>query len=182
MADLSVKNKNSGKKKGIFPDSKFIYDKASDTYTCPAGNIMRKRRYHQVRRAYEYVAGAKACNACKVRSQCTRAKLGRSIKRHEGNELIESAKAQSHSPSGKRDRVRRKHIGEGSFADAANNHGFKRSRWRRLWHQLIQDYLIAACQNIRKMINNCPSPRKTGITAENAFFTGPNRPYFMFFY
>jgi len=38
---------------------------------------------------------------------------------------------------------------EGSFADAANNHGFKRARWRRLWRQAIQDHLIAAIQNIR---------------------------------
>jgi len=38
---------------------------------------------------------------------------------------------------------------EGSFADAANNHGFKRARWRRLLRQQIQDYLTAAIQNIR---------------------------------
>jgi hypothetical protein len=31
---------------------------------------------------------------------------------------------------------------EKSFADAANNHHFKRARWRRLWRQQIQDYLI----------------------------------------
>jgi hypothetical protein len=41
---------------------------------------------------------------------------------------------------------------EGSFADAANNHGFKGSRWRRLWRQQIQDYLIAAIQNIRILL------------------------------
>jgi hypothetical protein len=41
---------------------------------------------------------------------------------------------------------------ERSFADAANNHGFKRSRWRRLWRQQIQDYLIATTQNIRILI------------------------------
>jgi hypothetical protein len=41
---------------------------------------------------------------------------------------------------------------EGSFADAANNHGFKRARWRRLWRQQIQDYLIAAIQNIRILL------------------------------
>jgi hypothetical protein len=41
---------------------------------------------------------------------------------------------------------------EGSFADAANNHGFKRSRWRRSWRQQIQDYLIAAIQNIRILL------------------------------
>ena len=41
---------------------------------------------------------------------------------------------------------------EESFADAANNHGFKRSRWRRLWRQQIQDWLIAAVQNWRILL------------------------------
>jgi len=41
---------------------------------------------------------------------------------------------------------------EGSFADAANNHGFKRSRWRGLWRQRIQDYMIAAVQNVRILV------------------------------
>jgi hypothetical protein len=41
---------------------------------------------------------------------------------------------------------------EASFADAANNHHFKRARWRRLWRQQIQDYLIAAIQNVRILL------------------------------
>ena len=41
---------------------------------------------------------------------------------------------------------------EGSFADASNNHGFKRARWRRLWRQQIQDWLIAAVQNLRILL------------------------------
>jgi hypothetical protein len=40
---------------------------------------------------------------------------------------------------------------EGSLADAANNHHFKRARWRRLRNQQIQDYLIAAIQNVHIM-------------------------------
>jgi hypothetical protein len=43
---------------------------------------------------------------------------------------------------------------EGSFAVAANHHGFKRARWRRLHNQRIQDFLIAACQNIRIFMRN----------------------------
>lgn len=31
---------------------------------------------------------------------------------------------------------------------AANLHHFKRARWRRLWRQQIQDWLIAAVQNV----------------------------------
>jgi len=49
-----------------------------------------------------------------------------------------------------RDRKRRQILIEGSFADAANNHGFKRSRWRRLWRQQIQDWLIA--ENVRTLL------------------------------
>lgn len=44
---------------------------------------------------------------------------------------------------------RRQTLIEGSFAQAANEHGFKRSRWRRLWRQEIQDRLIAAVQNVK---------------------------------
>jgi hypothetical protein len=51
--------------------------------------------------------------------------------------------------AGRRDRKRRQQLMEQSFADAANNHGFKRSRWRRQWRQEIQDWMIAAAQNIR---------------------------------
>jgi hypothetical protein len=43
---------------------------------------------------------------------------------------------------------------ERSFADAANNHHFKRARWRRLWRQQIQDYLIAAIHNVRILLAN----------------------------
>ena len=38
--------------------------------------------------------------------------------------------------------------------DAANNHGFKRSRWRGLRWQKVQDWLIACCQNLRILVSN----------------------------
>jgi hypothetical protein len=50
-------------------------------------------------------------------------------------------------------RRRRQIIVELSFADATNNHGFKRARWRRLWRQQIQDWLIAGIQNIRILLS-----------------------------
>jgi hypothetical protein len=33
-------------------------------------------------------------------------------------------------------------------------HGFKRARWRGFWRQSIQDYLIAAIQNLRIIAKN----------------------------
>jgi hypothetical protein len=54
---------------------------------------------------------------------------------------------------------------EGSFADAANNHGFKRSRRRRLWRQRIQDYLIAAVQNARILLRH-PEQKPPSVVQE----------------
>src|SRR5437762_11689977 len=62
-------------------------------------------------------------------------KMGRSLKRHEKQAALDVAKAQARSRAAQRDRRRRRHLMEASFADAANNHHFKRARWRRLWHQ-----------------------------------------------
>jgi hypothetical protein len=53
---------------------------------------------------------------------------------------------------------------EGSFAQAANLHHFKRARWRRRWRQQIQDWLIAACQNIKLLVRYArPNPAGAGI-------------------
>jgi hypothetical protein len=43
---------------------------------------------------------------------------------------------------------------EGSFADAVNNHGAKKARWRGLWRQKIQSWLIAAVQNLRILLRH----------------------------
>jgi hypothetical protein len=54
---------------------------------------------------------------------------------------------------------------EKSFADAANNHHFKRARWRRLWRQQIQDYLIAAVQNMRILLAHHNPKRSAAMAA-----------------
>jgi hypothetical protein len=43
---------------------------------------------------------------------------------------------------------------EGSFADAVKNHGAKKARWRGLWRQQIQSWLIAAMQNLRVLLRH----------------------------
>ena len=154
MADLKNPKKPSKRHEGIFHDTAFTYDNETDTYLCPAGEKLHPRRYHKRRKMTEYIAKKETCAACILREQCTRSKsTGRTIGRHLKQETIDKARAQSHSGEAKRNRKRRNWLMEGSFADAANNHGFKRARWRRLWRQQIQDYLIAAVQNVRIMIN-----------------------------
>jgi Transposase DDE domain len=126
-------------------------DASSDTYTCPAEKTLTRRNYHPARHYWEYKARVGDCAACALRSACTNNKTGRTINRHEHQELLERGRRQSFSPEAVADRKRRQHLMERSFADAANNHRFKRARWRGLWKQAIQDLLIATCQNLRKL-------------------------------
>lgn len=148
MKDLRSARQDEAKR-GIFKASDFNYDESSDSYVCPAGQ--RLQRSDKVDRGfYIFRSDAKVCQRCPLRNQCMKSKRHvRTLKRHMAHDEIERARAESHSGWARRDRKRRKHLMEGSFADAANHHGFKRARWRRLRNQRIQDLLIAACQNIR---------------------------------
>jgi Na+-translocating ferredoxin:NAD+ oxidoreductase RnfC subunit len=104
------------------------------------------------------------CGGCALRAQCTRSAYGRTVQRHEKQELLNVARAQANSLAAHRNRQRRWHLMEKSFADAANNHHFKRARWRRLWRQQIQDYLIAAIQNVRILLAH-QNPNRTAAAA-----------------
>jgi hypothetical protein len=147
--------------KGIFPVSAFTYESEQDRYRCPAGNYLY---YHNFKKDDQLIAyqieDAALCAGCALRAQCTQSKAGRTITRPIFKELVEAGRTQARSQAARRDRKRRKHIMEGSFADASNNHGFKRARWRGLWRQQIQDWLIAAVQNLRILLKK--TSRKTG--------------------
>lgn len=144
---------DSGRRKGIFPKESFTYNPDTDTFSCPAGQFLTKRMYHKKRKHYEYKASSQACAECKLRKKCTRAKDGRSLKRHlrqdELNLMISTAK----SDKAKRDIKYRQHLSERSFA-RSKRYGYKRARWRGLWRMEIQDFLIAAIQNISVLINH----------------------------
>jgi transposase len=143
---------------GIFPDSAFSYEARTNTYRCPAGQMLKPRRLHPSKRTWEYALPKGVCAACSLRPQCTRASSGRTVHRHEHQALLDRARQQAHSVAAHRDRHRRQHVAEVSFADAANHHGFKRARWRRLWRVQIQDWLIAAIQNIKILLKSFGPP------------------------
>ena len=157
LGDVRAKQHHA-RSQGIFPDSAFEYEAATNTYRCPAGQTMKPRRLHPDKRTWEYHLPKGVCAACSLRAQCTRASYGRTIHRHEHQELLDQAREQAHSAAARRNRKRRQHVAEVSFADAANHHGFKRARWRRLWRVQIQDWLIAAIQNIKVLLKSHLKP------------------------
>jgi len=151
IPSLEETQRGSGRKRGIFPQDAFSYDPDTDTFTCPAGQVLKRGKLYKYRNHYEYRASAKACAHCELRDQCTRSKGSRTLKRHVRQDELDKVLKEAQSSNTSRDIRDRKHISECSFA-RSTRYGYKRSRWRGLWRVIIQDFLIAAIQNIMVLV------------------------------
>jgi ribosomal protein L22 len=153
IPSLEKTHRGSGRQKGIFPKEAFSYDPESDTFTCPAGQVLRRRHYYKKRKHYEYKAATGTCSHCDLKEICTHSKDGRTLKRHIRQDELDFLLKCAESRESKRDIKTRQHLSERSFAQS-KRHGYKRARWRRLWRMEIQDYITSAVQNIRILINH----------------------------
>jgi len=156
LGEFSVKRKEKLK---IFSEDRFEYDPQSDTYRCPAGNHLKPKSLRFHRQSRDYAAPRKICASCSLREQCTKNKSGRTIKRHLRQEELERMRGASRSAKAKRDIQARQHLMERSYA-RGTWYGFDRARWRRLWRVEIQEYLIAAIQNIEVLVRYGEEPKK----------------------
>jgi transposase len=150
---------NTGSRKGIFSEEQFIYDGQADSFTCPAGKVLKKRTLHKDKQNVEYAASRKNCASCLLKSQCTKSKTGRTVQRHLRQDELDMMFAATQTPQAKRDIKTRQHLMERSFA-RSTRFDFDRSRWRGLWKLSIQEYLVSAIQNIQTLIRHTPSPKQ----------------------
>jgi len=150
-----------------FTHDKFTYDQYSDCYICPAGQQLH--RYDHGRpyknNAYRYRAKRAVCIQCQFFEKCVLSQSsGRQVLRNIDAEYVAWADGSVSAARRKRLMGRRRTKAEGAFADAANNHGFKHARWRGLLKMTIQNLMIAAVQNLRKLMR-----RPVCDTAGSAF-------------
>ena len=157
FSSLEEAQHGTGTKKGIFDKEAFTYNAESDTFTCPAGKTMKRRKFYKKRQHYEYTTAAGTCNRCQLKSQCTKAKSGRTLKRHIRQDDLDSMLQQARSLESKKDIRTRQHLMERTFAQATR-YGYQRARWRGLWRVQIQEYLTAAIQNIKILIKDVKEP------------------------
>lgn len=70
--------------------SEFQYNKEQDTYTCPAGKVLKSNGNWYNKRVYRVKQyKTKNCKNCPVKDSCTKAKYQRIIERHEFAEALE---------------------------------------------------------------------------------------------
>ena len=141
-------------KVGKFSHSKFKYDSKQDCYICPAGEKLElydRTATHSS--GHRYRAKRQTCEKCKLFKQCvTSRKFGRQVSRNLNAEYIEWADNCISRYERNELMSRRRYKAEGSFADGANNYGFKRARWRGLYKMEMQNLMIAAIQNLGKLL------------------------------
>lgn len=88
-----------------------------------------------------------------MQAKCTHAKEGRTLKRHLRQDELDKMLIEAKGREARADLKMRQHLSERSFAQS-HRYGYKRARWRELWRVQIQDYLIAAVQNVQILMDH----------------------------
>jgi len=154
----AAKYLNEASRKGIFSEDQFVYDKATDTFICPAGQRLRGGTLDERTQNRVYLASRPACRSCRLKPQCTRARV-RSLGRHSRQEALDHMLLEARTARAKRDIMTRQHLMERSFA-RSTRYGFDRARWRGLWRVAIQEYVVCALQNIMTLVRFVQRPTK----------------------
>ena len=136
-----------------FTSDKFVYDSVGDCYICPAGEKLTHFSTNKAEGTSQYRLKRETCQRCDYFKKCVVSKkTGRSVQRNPNSMYYHWADGCLTKHQRYRLMSRRKYKAEGSFADGANNYGFKRARWRGLDKMKIQNLMIAAIQNIGKLL------------------------------
>lgn len=138
----------------------FTFDKERDCYICPQGHLM----FHIQGSTPDYkryrIKGHH-CAKCPLRETCLNlpSMKTRGVKHIEVSiyyEEFERAAKMEATEEFKKMRSERQWKAEGIFAEAKNNHGLDRARYRGRAKVQIQAYMIAIVQNLKRLLELQP--------------------------
>jgi len=138
-------------RKGYFYKREYSYNKATDSYTCPAGEVLVYKTTS--REGYRhYQSNPQACKNCPHLVRCTKNKQHvKTVTRHVWEDAKERINQHRLSDKGKALYARRKETVERSFADAKELHSYRYARYRGINKVKGQCLLTAAAQNMKKI-------------------------------
>jgi hypothetical protein len=140
------------RKEGKLLKNRFIYDDATDTYTCPAGQILVARERSSDRNGrYRRYRGV-ACATCSMKAKCTTSDRGRTIKRYDGDELKEAMIEVLRHPRARQDYRARSHIAERPLAELKTRQGLTRFHRRGLRGAAVEFSLHCIAYNLGRVV------------------------------
>jgi hypothetical protein len=143
----------AGQRAGRFGEHDFVYDEAADTYYCPGGQSLHLLSQCRNTQQRIYVASAGVCRASELRLQCTTSQRGRLVGRHLAEAFVDRVRGyHTTEPYAKAMRKRQVWV-EPLFAEAKTWHGLRRFRLRGLEKVNIEVLLIAAGQNLKRLLS-----------------------------
>ena len=139
------------RKDGALPYTAFVYDSASDRYTCPQGQTLSYlrswRRQDRTLRIYE----AHHCTACPLKARCSPKYATRRLwSNAEVEPYHQKARELLNSPPGREYRSRRLIEVESVFGQIKHNGNFRRFFLRGLSKVNTEFHLVALAHNLKK--------------------------------
>ena len=142
-----------GQRVGMFGERDFVYDAAADTYRCPGGQTLRFLSDCQTTQRRIYAAPTAACRSCALKPQCTASSRGRRVGRSRAEPYLDRVRSY-HDTEAYAKAMRKRHVWvEPLFAEAKEWHGLRRFRLRGLEKVNGEAVLIAAGQNLKRLLS-----------------------------
>jgi hypothetical protein len=132
-----------------------VYQKEDDRFRCPAGKYLTPTPAI-VENHKRYVSLSSDCQVCTQASTCPARTRGSSpqrfVLRNLDQDLFEEVLARMRAPVFGEKLSERMWKMEGLFAEAKQNHGLSRARYRGRSKVQIQAYLTAIVQNLKRLV------------------------------
>ena len=132
-----------------------VYEKQQDRFRCPEGKYLLPN-LAIVENHKRYSASSDDCRDCPRANTCPARTKSKShqkfVLRNLDQDLFERVKVQMREPIFRTRASERMWKIEGLFAEAKNNHGLKRARYRGRAKVQIQAYMIAIVQNLKRLV------------------------------
>jgi hypothetical protein len=136
----------------FFGKSEFAYDAERDEYRCPQHQPLKRKTAKYGEEVVAYCGEAAVCNACPVKTKCTESAHGRIVHRSFYADYLEKVRAY-HATEAYQKAMRKRQVWvEPLFAEAKAWHGLRRFRRRGLANVNIEELLIAAGQNMKRLL------------------------------
>jgi len=143
---------DNSKRTKYYHSDLFLYNAEDNHYVCPQGEILKLYTRRNSEQVFVYRANAQVCNACAVKHRCTKSKSGRHIFRSFFLEYIERVKGYHETEEYKKSMRKRGVWVEPLFGEAKQFHRLSRFRLRRLKKVNIEGLMIAAGQNLKRLL------------------------------
>lgn len=137
-----------------YPAKLFQYECEKDHYVCPQGQILPLVSRRASERVLVYKPKAEVCNACPVKSKCTGSKSGRHIFRSFFQEVLDKVETYRQTEAYLKAMRKRSVWVEPLFGEAKELHRLRRFRLRRLPKVNIEGVMVAAGQNLKRLIKH----------------------------